>query len=406
MNLKHKEKFNPKKVKLISFISFLMGFLQALFIYVMSYYFKEASGTENVGPFYFFSYILLLVIFLNLHKLVKVFGKVFIFHIALILKVLALALLVILPPTTASIAALMLYIVSGSIEWVALDIILESHSIDNLSGRIRGKFLTLVNAGYLFGPLISAYLLNNFGYVGIFFVLLLSNAVLLAIALFGFGAEKESFKEKVTVRGLLRKIILRKNVRRIYYISFILEFFYALVVIYTPIYLKDLGVSWGEIGIIFTLMLVPFVLLQYPLGVLADKKTGEKKLIILAIGILAFFTVAIGFVSSVKIWPWAVVLFGTRIGAAILEIMRDSYFYKRIDSCDVDVINFFRTAQSFAFITATSVSFLIFRFFPGNHTIRIIFFVVAAVLLSGIFPAWGLSNNPPEKKCIKKNVSS
>ena len=49
----HQEKIDKQKIKQISFISFLMGFAQAVMIYVMSSYFKQVAGTENVGFFYY-----------------------------------------------------------------------------------------------------------------------------------------------------------------------------------------------------------------------------------------------------------------------------------------------------------------------------------------------------------------
>ena len=73
--LKHKEHLNRKKTKLISLISFFLGFSQAVLLYVMSTYFKEASGTENVGGFYFIAYAILLCFLLNLHKLTRKLGK-------------------------------------------------------------------------------------------------------------------------------------------------------------------------------------------------------------------------------------------------------------------------------------------------------------------------------------------
>ena len=389
---KHKEKLDARKVRLVSFISFFMGFLQALFIYVMSTYFKEASGTENVGPFYLFSYAVVLMLLLNLHKLVRVFGKSFIFLLSLICKLASLALLLILPPSYLSIGALMLYIIAGSLEWVSLDIILESFSIDNMSGSIRGKHLTIINLGYLVGPFLSTQILSGFGYEGIFLVLLIANAFLLIIASLGLSRIKDSFSLDFGVRESLRKIWKRKNILRSYWASFVLDFFYSLVIIYTPIHLMNLGIPWEKIGIIFTLMLVPFVLVQYPLGIIADRKTGEKEWMFFSVLMMGASTAAMYFISSSEIWIWATVLFATRIGAAILEVMRDSYFYKRIDGGDVDVINFFRTSQSLAYIASSVMAFLIFTFYTGDP-IRVIFLAVAAVIFSALLPIFNLKDN-------------
>ena len=53
------------------------------------------------------------------------------------------------------------------------------------------------------------------------------------------------------------------------------------------------------------------------------------------------------FVGGNNFLFWSVVMFFSRIGASLLEIMRDSYFYKRIDGDDIDLIDFFRTRNNF-----------------------------------------------------------
>ena len=62
----HDEAYNKNKMRLISFVAFLMGFAQAILLYVMSSYFKEADGLENIGPFYLVSYAVTLIIFFQL----------------------------------------------------------------------------------------------------------------------------------------------------------------------------------------------------------------------------------------------------------------------------------------------------------------------------------------------------
>ena len=63
------------------------------------------------------------------------------------------------------------------------------------------------------------------------------------------------------------------------------------MVIYTPIYLHEhIGLPWSDIGIIFTIMLLPFVLFEFPAGKLADGKWGEKEPPIIGIILIAVST--------------------------------------------------------------------------------------------------------------------
>jgi len=69
--LKHKERLDAHRVKVITFMSFLLGFSHALLTYVISTYFVRAAGTDNIGIFYFISYVIFLLFLLNLHLLLN-----------------------------------------------------------------------------------------------------------------------------------------------------------------------------------------------------------------------------------------------------------------------------------------------------------------------------------------------
>lgn len=375
-------------------ISFFLGFSQAVLIYVMSTYFKEASGTENVGGFYFIAYLVLLLILLNLHKLTQKLGKTSVFLLVLAFKIISLVFLVNSQPSNWGIFILMLYVIFSGLEWVSLDTILESFSCDNESGRIRGMHLTILNAGFLLGPFVSTQLLGKFNFYGIFIFLLLFNILVFFYALIRLRDTNGRPKINISVVSLLKKVFKRKNVISIYYISFVLEFFFALMVIYMPIYLIDLGLNWSQIGIIFSVMLLPFVFLQYPMGFLADKKMGEKKLLILALFIMAFSSILVYLTNSPSVLIWSLVMLGTRIGAAMVEILRDSYFYKRVDGDDVDLIGFFRTAMPVGYIIAASLSFIILLFLP----LSAIFILSALVAFSALVPAYYLVENKLPRK--------
>lgn len=400
--LRHAESLDKKKIKLISFISFLMGFSQALVIYIISSYFRIASGTENVGIFYLVSYTIALAVLLNLHKIVRSLGKPAVFYLSSFLKILTVAFLMVLPPSYWAIVFLVLYLILVMIEWVSLDVILESFSIDNMSGRIRGKHLTYINAGFLLGPFLSSYIIGKYDFNGVFLLLFLVSSVILIFSLVGIRKVNHVFEGEIKVRELIGKVLKRKNIIRIYYISLALELFYAMMVIYTPLYLNDLGMPWEKIGIILSIMLIPFVLVQYPMGVIADKKTGEKEMIIISLIIMTVSTVFIFYIRSTSILVWGAVLFSTRIGAALLEVLRDSYFYKRIDARDVDLISFFRTATPLAYITATFFSTIMLFIFP----IRSIFIFTAFIVASALLPAIFLIDNKCEKELTGRRISN
>jgi MFS family permease len=394
----HDEKLDSVRIKITSFISFLMGFAQAAMVYVLSSYFKLASGTENVGIFYAVVYVIVLLILLNFHKVVRKLGKATVYYLAVLIKIIVLVFLVMLAPSKLGMIFLMVYIIAGALEWTSLDVILESFSKDTMSGRIRGFHLTVLNAGFVFGPFVSTYILDKIGFQSVFIFSLIFNSLVFTLSLMSFNKINHKFEQKLKTSELLKKVIARKNVMRIYYISIVLEFFYSVMVIYTPIYLRDLGFSWGNIGLIFTVMLIPFVLFSYPIGYLADKKTGEKELLIFSLFVMGISTATLYFIGSADILIWSIVLFATRIGASFIGVLQDSYFYKRIDGCDVDIIDFFRTSIPVGYITGAIFSSFIIFFLP----IKAVFILAGLVILSALYPAFKLKDNQCELKMPAK----
>ena len=145
------------------------------------------------------------------------------------------------------------------------------------------------------------------------------------------------------------------------------------------IYLFSAGFMF-LVSIIFTIMLIPFVLLDYPLGRLSDK-IGEKKLLIAGFLTTILFTLAIPFIRGTEVWIWAIILFGTRFGAATIEVMSESYFFKEVGERNADEISFFRNTYPLSFIIAPLVAIPVLLLVPS---FKFIFFVLGIIMLMGL----------------------
>jgi len=396
MKQKHKEKLNKPAIRTLDISSFILGISAALILYLESDYFKTATKSENVTVFFIVAYAITIALIFNWHRLVRRFGKKNVFLGNLLAKALVVLMLANLSIGKVGIVFLMGYIILTVLSWIDLDILLEACSRDRKTGRIRGAYLTIMNAGYLVAPFFAGLILNKYGFQPVFLAAALLILAVWLICFFRLRNIDGSQIKGVDFMNLLRKLSGRKNVLRIYYVSFLLEFFYALMIIYTPLYLLDLGFSWADIGKIFTVMLLPFVLLQYPVGYLADKKFEERDMIIFSLILMALSTLAIFFLSSKSVVLWALILFCTRIGASLIEILRDSYFYKRIDCRDVDIINFFRSVRPMAYIIGLLIATPVVYFLE----IRFIFPLISVGVLTGIFAAKNMASSriPPLNK--------
>lgn len=391
---------DKKEVRFISMLSLLFGFTEAFFYYVISSYFAQAVGPDQVGWFYLGIFGVVFIALLFLHRILHALGgstKAFLF---LILGAFVISsVLSLLSFGWLSLALVMLLLVMSNVAWVALDVILEECSEDGVTGRVRGLHLTIMNAGLLFAPFFSTRTLDSFQYSGIFFGTTLGYGLLFAVSLVLLRNGTHFSSAKMEVRKAWKKMLGEKNLFHIYSISFSLEFFYIIMLIYSPMYLRSLGMSWDTIGLLFTVMLLPFVLLQYPLGLLADKRYGEKEFLILSMGIALLATIAIVFFSSPSAAFWAVLLFFSRIGAAGIEVLRDAYFYKQIDANDDDLIAFFRTARPAANIIGALLALPLLAFFP----LQSVFILASIVLFFGLFSAFALEDTPSESE-MARNV--
>lgn len=392
--VKHKEHYDPVRIRRIGFISFLFGFAGAFPLYVASSYFEEALGNSNVSAFYLLTFAGVLFALSFLQRILRRFGSSLFFLSLLFGAIVVQMPLILLPVSFGLTFLVVLYFLLITIAWVTLDIILERFSEDRRSGRIRSLHLTAMNAGLLLAPFLSTRLMERFGFSGVFVVSLTLFSLLFIVSILAlFGTE---FRPAVhtSLFETMRKVFRRVDIRRIYFVSFAMEFFYAVMIVYTPIRLRELGMDWSDIGTVFTVMLLPFVLVQFPLGVFADKRTGEKEFLIISLFIAAISTGAVAFIEGAGIMLWAATLFATRLGIASIEILRDSYFYKRIDSEDGDLIAFFRTASPVGNIAAATVAGIWLLFFPMES----VFLLPAIVLFLALIPAFLLEDNVSERE--------
>lgn len=391
-----KEIFDRKKVRFLSFLSFGIGFLDAFFLYIISSYFASLSGENFVGGFYLIVYIGVLWFLMYLQPILHRIGSVRLLLLLYTMLISASFFLSLSGPNWLGAITLLLFLLANNSIGPVTDILLEDFSADTVSGRVRGFYLTVLNAGLLLAPFASTWTLSRYGYEGVFTVLTVGYAIVLIIALLGLRHHRTYSAKRIYFLTTLQKVIQRKNLLYIYSISWLLEFFYTIMIIYSPLLLRSFGYSWTDIGYIFTIMLIPFVLLQYPLGVLADKKWGEKELIFVSLVLLGLSTAGVALVGVHSLWFWGILLFATRIGAAGIEVLRDSYFYKQISKTDADIVAFFRTARPVANIFAALIGLFFLTIFP----LQSIFLLVAALAGGACFSALRLQDSQSEQERV------
>ena len=268
---------------------------------------------------------------------------------------------------------------------LSLDIFLAVYTNGHKVGTIRGLYTSITNSAWLIAPLLGSLLIGTTSNY--------RNTYVAAIAMLfpflylihrNFPRFKDPHYTHPSPVQLIKQISSNKNWVKLFVANTILQTFYAWMVVYSPIYLHNtIGFEWTEIGIILTIMLLPFALIQYPLGKIADKKYGEKELMAIGFIIMAAATAIIPLISEKSLLMWALILFVTRIGAAMTEIMIEIYFFKTVSSRDSAVLGSFRITRHVSYFIApiiTSVGLLF-------TTTPYLFTIVGAVTLLGLYPA-------------------
>ena len=376
---------NRKIFLLIYVFAFFWALSGALVSYIQSSFLGQFSPTEYVGLYIAAATLISLLAIWYLPRFIRTYSN---YQISFVLIIILAASYFLLSQTNNAWLVLIFFVINFlavALLGINIDIFLEDISVDIRTGRIRTRFMTIVNVAWVLAPLGMGNITGLDAYANVYFW---SGIVLLPAILLLFW-QRRLLQDKVEYKsrqfGRLKEIFFRnRNLRNIFLTHFVLRFFYCWMVLYTPLYLHEqIGFSWQQIGIIFTIMLLPFVIFEIPAGILADRYLGEKEILIAGFLIMAGATAAIFFLTSASVAVWAAVLFTTRVGASLVEAMQESYFFKIIDKQDIDIISIFRNLSSLSWLAGSLAAVALLIFLPLEY----IFLILAAVLLYAVYPS-------------------
>ncbi|MFA6459085.1 MAG: MFS transporter [Candidatus Paceibacterota bacterium] len=273
---------------------------------------------------------------------------------------------------------------------LTLDIFLEVYTDSVHIGKVRGLYNASLNASWLIAPLIGSMLIGSTGnYRNTFFAALLMLLPFLYLIYRNFPRFKDPNYIHLSPVQLVKHIGGNKNWVKLFSANIILQVFYSWMVVYSPIYLnKTMGFSWFDIGLILTIMLLPFPLIQYPLGKIADEKYGEKEIMALGFVIMGIATIFLAFINIPNVALWALVLFITRIGAASVEVMIESYFFKTVSPRDAAALGVFRITRPVSLFIAPLITIVGLMFTTNQY----LFVIIGVICLTAVIPALSIKD--------------
>jgi MFS family permease len=350
MKTKEKSSFRLRLAAIL-FSGFFVAMGTALVVYIHSSFLETVVSETQVGLVFAAGYFAAMLAMQRYGDLIKRFRNVTTLIWVLLFQMFVTVLMAVNVWAPLTLLCFVLHIVCTTVTIINYDLFLKGLGGTSSTGRLRGLFWTLVNFGFVFSPFFTGQLVSYFGYRAAY----MAAAFILIPSIFviwlAYRNEQDTavYRRHETVRKTLIRIWRRPNMRGIFSVAVLLYLFYSWMVIYTPLYLLESGFDWEQIGTLFTVMLIPFVLFEYPAGWLADKYFGETELLVLGFAIMALSV--LGFLVATEFWVVMLMLFLTRVGASLVEIMRDTYFYKNVAANDLDMIETFRNTSSFGHLT-------------------------------------------------------
>jgi len=378
-------------VAIILCVNFFYTLHYTISSYINSSFLEAFAGINYVGIIFTVSAICAIAILSQMERLLIRYGNFRVIINTLSIDICALIGITLysfydisISPLIPIIFFIIHYISAVFILRCSLDIYYKEETVGRAVGMAQGKLLFTSNVAWLISPLIFGQLLTDGDFWRVYLLSTVLAIFLLLVVIIYFRNLNEPKYQKIYLRGTLKEAWKNKDVFRIFSANLLLHIFFSWMIIYLPLHLHEtIGFSWKEIGFLFSLMLIPYVLVDIPFGYISDKFFGEKELLQIGFLITFAFTFPIALIIEANFLLWAIILIGSRLGAATLEVMTDVYFFKKIDERDANLISFYRNAAPLAYVAGPFLGSILLV--TGWFTEGLLFIVLSAILFMGLF---------------------
>ncbi|NCN11864.1 MFS transporter [Candidatus Kaiserbacteria bacterium] len=360
--------------------SLLLIFHSYLVAYINSSFLEQFISATEVGAVYIIGSALTVLIFLFISRVLRKIGNYKWSLVLISLNFAAVAGMAYTNELRVAVPLFIIHLISVTLIFFNLDVFMEEQIGINetTTGSKRGLLLTLISLVGATSPLIGSLLVDG-NETAFTYPYLLSAATLIPviiILLFFFRDFSDPEYNEIDIFSAIRSFWRSVSIRHVFLAHFALQMFFMLMVVYIPIYLtKDIGLSWAEFGVVMFFGQLAYVVFEYPIGIIADRYIGEKEMMGFGFLILIISTSWIAFVTSTSILVWSIIMFVTRIGASLVEVTTESYFFKQTKSNDAQIISFFRITRPLAYVTGAILGSLALLYVPFN-----LLFIVFTIL--------------------------
>ncbi len=380
-----------RKVKFMYLAGLFLAFHYALTVYINSSFLNQYFSEKTVGLLYTGASLVTLLALIASSSILKRIGNVSFVITALLLEITALIGLFRTDNLMLIKVFFIMHLALSPLLVFGFDLFLEEmlHN-ERKTGRIRSLYMTSINVAFVAAPLVTGRIVSMSSYNVLYLVSALFCILLFFIIVDNLRQVKIKKFREVNFYDSVKKFAPRRDLDRIFVISFLLSSFYATMVIFAPLYLHEyIGFDWETIGLMFTVMLLAFVLFEAPLGKMFDKSHIEKDTLMVGFAIMSIATISMFFVNTPDVLLWTALLFLSRVGASFVEIAVEYSFFKRVTDQDVGFISIFRMASPLAYIIVPAIVSPLAVVLP----LQFMFLITGVAILSGIIFSYKLKTH-------------
>lgn len=358
-----KLRFHPSPLWVIFEVSFLRNLAAAMLTSILALYFRQfVDSNAAVGCIFLVGYVSAFISNIYASHIVEHLQKRKTLLLAFIIFTVIFAGFAVAQHST--IVLLLFAVYQFTLALFVLDIGLYIKHYSNLRvlAENTGKLGSFSNIGWMIGPLLGSLIAATFGFEAVF--LLSASVALIALLVFFFvRLEKDSvhFHHTHSFFGNAKRFFKDSNLRKTYINNAGLGFIFSIWD-FLPLMMLGIGATIPIIGMTKTLMGVTQTIFEYPIGMLADKGTGERKIFVVGYVLAAIFTIMLGFVYDLHYF--ITFFFIAATGTSFLEMTRDSYFFRQMKESDIELLSVYRTSDTLPYLVGQGLAILTLSFLP------------------------------------------
>ncbi len=366
--------------------SFFLIFHGALVAYINSSYLEQYISTTSVGTLYTIGASISIFVFLFISRVLRRVGN---FHLTVglfIVEFLAVLGMAHANSLEMAIPLFLVHLITIPLIFFNIDVFIEEiiGNKETVTGSSRGLLLASASLIGAISPLTSSFLVDEVtgSFSLVYTVSALSLIPAFILLIFYYKNFSDPAYNEIKLFDAIRFFWQNLNIRLVFLAHFVLQLFFMVMVIYTPLYLTQyIGFTWKEFGIIMFFAQLAYIILEYPIGYIADKYIGEKEMMAFGFLVMALATSWMSFVTVPDLVLWSFVMFMTRVGASFVEATTESYFFKKTNSTDAQIISFFRIIRPFSYVFGALLASFALLYLPFN----LLFIVTALLMIPAMF---------------------